>query len=488
MKPLLVLTLVLSVGTALRADDLPDPAAVTAAMRKANDFFVSKLASHGGFARAWKRDLSLAFVEGKESKTIVSIQPHGTTTVGMAMLKAWQATGDKAFLDGARGAAKALIDCQLESGGWPADFDFEGSDPEKWWLRQEVTAGTLPLEKEKPILTKGKQSNSSTLDDNKTQSALLFLLELAHDPAVEDLLLQDAVNYAFDHLLAAQTKIGSWPQQFSGPAPADGIVKKAVIPAEWPRKWPNEKYTGFHTLNDGNLHKIVELMLRAHQLTGDARYLDAAKRCGDFLLLAQFDGDQPAWAQQYNEEMVPVWARKFEPPAVSSTESLGACFTLFEIWIATGEEKYRATIPAALDYLEKVKLPNGRWSRFYEFGTNKPLYCVAETYELTYDDSNLPTHYGFQPDYEGDKIERLREDLAKPREELLASRKGPDSPERWLKSARNLRGKVNAALESRNDDGVWIDDDLIDAELFVKHMNAMALYVDGMKRASNRTE
>ena len=467
--------LLLAFASIIQADDLPDPAVVSAAMRKANDYYVSQLASHGGYASSWKTDLSLAFAEGKESKTILSIQPPGTTTVGMAMLKSWQATGDEAFLEGAKGAAQALLDCQLESGGWPADFDFEGEDPEKWWLRQEVGAG---------VVEKGKQSNASTLDDNKSQSALLFLLELAHDPSGrDDAALQEAATYALDRLLAAQTKIGSWPQQFSEAALADGIVKKAVIPAEWPREFPKEKYTNFHTLNDGNLQKIVELMLRAHQLTGEARYLAAAKRCGDFLLLAQFEGDQPVWAQQYNQEMVPVWARKFEPAAVSSTESLGACFTLFEIWLATGEEKYRTTIPAALDWLEQAKLPNGRWSRFYEFGTNRPLYCVAETYELTYDDSNLPDHYGFQPEYGGEKIERLRSDLAKPREEILTSRKGPDSPERWMKAARNLRGKVKTALETQNKNGVWIDDDRIDAELFVKHLNAMSAYVAAMKHA-----
>jgi hypothetical protein len=467
--------LLLAFASIIQANDLPDPAVVSAAMRKANDYYVSQLASHGGYASSWKTDLSLAFAEGKESKTILSIQPPGTTTVGMAMLKAWQATGDEAFLEGAKGAAQALLDCQLESGGWPADFDFEGEDPEKWWLRQEVGAG---------VVEKGKQSNASTLDDNKSQSALLFLLELAHDPSGrDDAALHEAVTYALDRLLAAQTKIGSWPQQFSEAAPADGVVKKAVIPAEWPREFPKEKNTNFHTLNDGKHQKIVELMLRAHQLTGEARYLAAAKRCGDFLLLAQFEGDQPAWAQQYNQEMVPVWARKFEPPAVSSTESLGACFTLFEIWLATGEEKYRTTIPAALDWLEQAKLPNGRWSRFYEFGTNRPLYCVAETYELTYDDSNLPDHYGFQPEYGGEKIERLRADLAKPREETLTSRKGPDSPERWMKAARNLRGKVKTALETQNKNGVWIDDDRIDAELFVKHLNAMSAYVAAMKHA-----
>jgi PelA/Pel-15E family pectate lyase len=470
---------ILTIPPSVRADDLPDPAEVTAAMRKANDFYLSKLASHGGYASSWKRDLSLAFVEGKESKTIISIQPHGTTTVGLAMLQAWEATGDEAFLAGAKGAAKALIECQLESGGWPADFDFGGDDPKNWWLRKEVLAGVTEI---------GKQKNSSTLDDNKTQSALLLLLELAHtDAGRADTELQESVTYAFDRILAAQTAIGSWPQQFSAPAPADGIVKKATMPAEWPREFPKEKYTDFHTLNDGNLERLVLLMLRAHELTGEARYLEAAKRCGDFLLLAQFEGDQPAWAQQYNQEMIPVWARKFEPPALTSTESFGACETLFEIWIATGDEKYRATIPAALDWLEKSRLPDGQWARFYELHTNKPLYCEDKTYALTYDGSNTPSHYGFK--IEGglmDKIERLRSALAKPREEVLASRKDPENAERWLKSARSVRGKVKTALEDQNEDGVWTNNNEIDAGLFVKHLNAMSTYVEAATRANTK--
>jgi len=473
------LTVTLSLLTcvpSLKADVLPDAEVVAGAMLKANGFYISKLASHGGYASAWKSDLSLAMVEGKESKTIISIQPPGTGTIGLAMLRAYQATGDGAFLEGARGAARALVNCQLESGGWPADFDFDGTDPEKWWLRQEVISG---------ITEKGKQNNSSTLDDNKSQSALLFLLELLHDPAGQnDGDLREAVSYAFDRILAAQTTVGSWPQQFSEAAPKDGVVKKAAIPAEWPREFPKEKYTGFHTLNDGNLERLVMLMLRAHELTGEARYLEAAKRCGDFLLLAQFDGDQPAWAQQYNEEMIPVWARKFEPPAVSSTESFGACMTLFEVWVATGDEKYRATIPAALAWLEKSRLPDGQWARFYELHTNKPLYCVAETYELTYDDSNLPTHYGFKIE-SGlmGKIERMREALAKPREEILSSRKDPETPERWAKTARNLQGKVKTALDTQNENGVWTDGELIDGELFVKHFMAMSAYVKAAKNS-----
>jgi len=40
-------------------------------------------------------------------------------------------------------------------------------------------------------------------------------------------------------------------------------------------------------------------------------------------------------------------------------------------------------------------LPNGKVARYYEFTTNKPLYMDAR-YQLTYDDSAAPSHYGWQ--------------------------------------------------------------------------------------------
>jgi hypothetical protein len=462
----------------IQADDLPDPDVVASAMRRASDFAVARLASHGGYASAWKRDLATAMVEGKTSRTVISIQPPGTTTVGLAMLRAWEATGDDAFLAAARGAARALMDCQLVSGGWESDFDFEGGDPQRHFLRRAFLAGDTD---------QGKRRNESTLDDNKTQSALLFLLELAHTvPGRSDPDLQAALRHGMDGLLAAQNRIGSWPQKFDGPAPQDGIVAKASIPEDWPKKWPDAKYSRFHTLNDGNLERIVHLLLRAHDLTGEDRYRNAARRVGDFLLLAQFDPPQAGWAQQYNERMEPVWARKFEPPSLSSSESFGAAATLFELWLATGDEAYRASLPGALDWLERSRLPGGGWARFYELRTNRPLYCEAGSYRLTYEDSNLPTHYGFKiADSLQDKITRLRADLGRSREELLSARRVPDSPGAWAKAARNLRGKVRAALESQAEEGVWLNDDgEIDAELLGKHLTAMASYVHASRRAS----
>jgi hypothetical protein len=79
----------------------------------------------------------------------------------------------------------------------------------------------------------------------------------------------------------------------------------------------------------------------------------------------------------------------------------------------TGEKKYLEPIPKALKYLKTCMLKDGRVARFYEFKTNKPLYMNTR-YELTYDDSDTPGHYGWKQPAHFDEIEK----------ELLAVQKG----------------------------------------------------------------
>ena len=459
---------------ALAADPLPDPAVVTAAMKKATAFATTKLAVHGGYASAWKKDLSAGMTEHSESKTIISIQPPGTTTLGMAFVRAFQATSDTQFLDAAKAAGKSLIECQLSSGGWDSDFDFAPEKAKQYHLHQQVLAG----DKEQ-----GKRRNSSTLDDNKTQSALHFLLELAHLPECkDDTVLQKALKFGLDSLLGAQYPNGGWPQQFDGPADPATPVKKASYPKEWSRTFPKVKYTGFYTLNDGNIQQVVKLLLRANELTKDERYLNSAKKAGDFFILAQMPDPQPVWAQQYNLDMEPVWARKFEPPCVTGGESLGAMETLHDLYITTGDEKFLKPLAASFTWYERSALPDGQYARFYELQTNKPLYFVKDTYELTYSDANMPTHYGFKLDHIARDIAKLKELTKEPREELLAKRSGPTDEKGWSKKAKGVTGKANSALQSQQPDGSWIKGDEIDGAEFTKHLNAMAYYVEAAKK------
>ena len=122
---------------------------------------------------------------------------------------------------------------------------------------------------------------------------------------------------------------------------------------------------------------------------------------------------QPAWAQQYNYEMKPMWARKFEPPAVAGDESQEVIETLMKISVATGDRRYLEPIPRALAYLRRSLLADGRLARYYELKTNTPLYMVrrGEVYTLTYDDSNLPGHYGWKWDSRLGELERQYESL-----------------------------------------------------------------------------
>ena len=462
----------------------PSPDAVTASMKRAASYFRTHVAFAGGYGWRWPQDLSNA--QGEKAKhatpTLTMIQPPGTPSIGLSMLEAFQVTDDKLFLQGAKEAAQSLMWCQLASGGWDSHFDYNRLRASRYHYRRDIDGGdTMP----------GDRRFTSTLDDDKTQSALLFLLELANTPASKnDRDLRHAVDFGFDGLLAAQAPNGGWAQRFTGASDPDLPVIKANIPKTWSRTFPGIDYTPFYTLNDDNMLNTIRLLLRAYELERDERFLKAAKRAGDFLLLAQLPEPQPVWAQQYNFKMEPAWARKFEPPSACSLESVGAMHALLDLWAVTGDEKYRETLPAALKWFDRSSLKGkGKsWARFYEMGINKPLYCKAETYEVTYDDSDLPTHYGYIfDDYLKGKVDNFRERLSMTREDLLLKMKDQaDNPKDWTSRAKAKAEKVRDAMKAQKKNGAWILNDLIDAASFMKNFKAMCDYVEAAKHGGDQ--
>jgi hypothetical protein len=237
-------------------------------------------------------------------------------------------------------------------------------------------------------------------------------------------------------------------------------------------------------------------MLEAHRTYGDERYMKAAKRGGEFMILAQMPEPQPAWAQQYNADMEPAWARRFEPPAVTGGESFGVMRSLLDLHVETGEERFLKPVPRALAWAERSVLPDGRLARFYELRTNKPLYFTLD-YELTYSDADMPTHYAFK--VSAGRIastrayyERIRREE---REAMLAERRArqesalgtgePDAERvreviealdgrgRWVEAGR-LRDPVNR--------GKWVEAEVISCRTFVRNMRVLAQYVKGRQQ------
>lgn len=360
-----------------------------AAMRKAATFFSTKAAVQGGYVYYYSPDFSRRLGEGKASQTQVWVQPPGTPAVGLAYLKAYEATDEKLYLDAAREAAEALVYGQLASGGWMNSIDFgpPGKDTGKYRNG------------------KGGKWDFSSLDDGITQTALRFLMHADRALKFQHRDIHAASESGRKALLAAQFEHGAFPQGWSKPVSGAKAVKASFPDYDWKTENRIKEYWHLPTLNDDVCGYVTQALLDAWEIYKDERCRAAVVKLGDFLLLAQLPEPQPGWAQQYDLQMRPVWARKFEPPAVSGRESQDAIETLILIYRLTGDAKYLAPHSSALAWLKRSLLPDGRLARYYELKTNKPLY-MTDDYQITHDDAKVPQHYGWKTKSYIDVIER----------------------------------------------------------------------------------
>ncbi len=202
------------------------------------------------------------------------------------------------------------------------------------------------------------------------------------------------------------------------------------------------------TLNDNVCVHVAHALRDAHQVYRDVRYLEALRKLGDFLLLAQMPEPQPAWAQQYNPKMQPIWARRFEPPAIAGHESQSVVALLIEIAELTNDPKYLKPLPAAIAYLRRSTLPDGQIARYYELKTNRPLYMHREgdEYTLTFDDSDLPSHYSWKSKSIVNRLQKQLDEFGKPAQPKRHSAKEVDQilrdldqQGRWITTASGER-------------------------------------------------
>lgn len=469
-----------SLGLSIAAADEPLPAQAEAALKRGVDFYARQVASHGGYVYRYSADLAKREGEGKTDVDTVWVQPPGTPSVGLAYVEAYERTGHKYLLDAALAAGECLLQGQYRSGGWNASIEF--SPPQRARHDYRVDA-----EKKK------RPRNHTSFDDDKTQSALRFLMRLDQALEFKNERIHEAATYALEGVLQAQFPSGGWAQVYDAPLdPAQYPIQKANYPDDWPRKYPGGDYWVFYTLNDNALADTIDMLLLAAKIYREPRYRQAAQRGGEFLLLAQMPEPQPAWAQQYNFEMQPVWARKFEPPAISGGESQGVISTLMRLYVETGDRIFLRPIPRALEYLRQSQLPDGRLARFYELKTNRPLY-FTKTYELVYDDSDLPTHYGFHVGSKVEQLTRQYEQVSKLSEVELARRREwkPEVPS----VSKSLEDQVRGVIASLDDRGAWVEegklryhgkgDDttrIIDSATFARNVDLLSRYLAAVKQ------
>ena len=449
------------------------------------------IATEGGYLWRYSPDLRERAGENAATPTQIWVQPPGTPAMGMAFLRAWEATGGAAFLDAALAAADALALGQLESGGWDYLVEFDSGLSAAWYRRTDV--GRVPA------ADAAKRKNTSTYDDDTTQAALRLLVAVAaavpEGTSPRDRRIREARDYGLQKLLAAQRPNGGWPQRWAGvpPAPAEHPVQPARIPADWPREYPRVNYMGFYTLNDNTHRDCVTTLLEAGKTLDRPELRAAALRGGGFLLLAQLPEPQPAWAQQYNLQLEPAWARAFEPPSVCSSESVGAMRLLVDLYLETGDRKFLEPLPRAIAWFRRSEIAAGTWARMYELGTNRPVYGDRDgkiRYRIDELSPERRTGYSWQSGYGVEAAIAYFEEVQRAgREAILAKRRAAAEAAKTARGkaarAKALEPRVRTALAGLDAQGRWLADFRgtmqIRTDVFIRNLDTLSDYVTATK-------
>lgn len=373
---------VLASATAL-AQESPTRSQVLDAMKRATTFMVEKVSTDGGYVWAYLPDLSRRWGEVEARRSMIWIQPPGTPAMGHLFLDAYHATGDEYYYKAAEQVAGALIRAQHPAGGWHYIADFAGEQSMQGWY-DTIGRNAWRLEE--------FQHNwgNATFDDGGTSDASTFLLRLYLEK--RDAKYKAALEKAIQFVLDSQYPVGAWPQRFP--------LKSEFV------HHGNPDYTSYVTFNDDVTAGNVDFLVLCYQTLGEARLLEPIRRGMNAFVVTQQPAPQAGWALQYTPDLKPAGARTYEPRALVTHTTAANVQAMIKFYRWTGDPKFLARIPEALEWLDAVALPPGvappgrTHPTFVEVGTNKPLYVHREgsnvvngRYYADYNPANTIQHY-----------------------------------------------------------------------------------------------
>ena len=406
--------------------------------------FIQTLAIEGGYVYHYTLDGKEKWGEGKTNDRTIEVQPPGTPAVGMSFLSAYRVTKNEKFLVAAEEAANALIMGQNELGGWDHKIYFD-----------------------RP------KGDVVSFDDNQTQSAISFLMAL--DQEIDSPDLTKTIEKALGMMLESQLSNGGWPHQYP---------------------WQGN-YHDYATFNDQGINDCIRVMIEADSYYGNKEYKKSLQKVGRFLMISQLPPPQPGWAQQYNEFLQPAWARTFEPPSVCPLVTLNNINSLIDLYLHVGRAELLEPIPDAIRWLKESRLPNGKWGRFLEIGTNKPLYYdrgrirVESVQQLSLERS---TGYGYENDIKGalDATENRYlqvigkiDEASEPKPEEIVNQlstkvqdiiKKQDDLGRWIVPQDKFRKEVRG-----NWNGEYRVEDRISCALFNSNVDILCRFLEAYK-------
>jgi len=383
LKIILLLSLSSTLGFSQNTSNAVSKNDILATMKRATQFMVEKVSYKGGYVWSYMPDFSRTWGEMEAYKTMIWIQPPGTPTVGNLFLDAYHATKDEYYYQAALKTAKALMQAQLPCGGWNYLYDFAGEESTKKWY-STIGANGWRLEEFQHYY------GNATFDDAGSADAATLLLRLyleRKDPEVKI-----GLDKAIQFILKSQYPNGGWPQRYPK---GEQFVKQG-----------RPDYTSDITFNDDVAIKNINFLIQCHHTLGDKSLLEPIHKGMEVFLDMQMPKPQSGWAMQYTLDGKPASARTYEPVCLSSSTTESNIFQLMYFYQLTGDKKYMARIPEAIEWLDKLRLPdslivgNKTHPSFIEVDTNKPLYIHRKGSNVTngeywadYNPKNSVSHY-----------------------------------------------------------------------------------------------
>lgn len=296
----------------------------------------------------------------------------------------------------ARSLAQNVLAWQFSNGGWPKNTD---------------------MSKAPPADRKDGSDHGSTIDNGATCPQIRFLAR--YFKASNDSAARDAALRGIQYLFTAQYANGGWPQFYP--------LRKG--------------YWDHITFNDNAMVNVMILMREIASGTPTFDWIDKALQDKaklafakgiDCILKCQVvaGGKKTVWCAQHDENtFAAAPARKFEPASLSGAESVGIVKLLMEIErpspaiieaVEAAVAWFKANKIEGIRF-QRVNTANGKdgivvndpsapptWARFYEIGTNRPIFTGRDTqihYVLTEVEQERRGGYSWYTESPGPLIE-----------------------------------------------------------------------------------
>ncbi|MDB5886848.1 MAG: Pectic acid lyase [Polaromonas sp.] len=373
-------------------------AEASAALKRAASYMDEVVSYRGGYVWSYSPDLTQTFGEMEAKRTMLWLQPPGTSSVGHTYLDAFHATADERFYQASDRTGKAVAAAQHPSGGWNYIYDFAGEESLKHWY-DTIGMNGWRLEEFQHYY------GNATFDDATTAVAAQLMLRMyleKKDP-VYLAATEKAIKFIVDAQFGPQFTVadGGWPQRFPhnpNSITAMPLPNAGQLPAGARAGMEDGDYTLHVTFNDDVMGENIKFLTMCVMTLGRKDLVPAIIRAMDCMQRMQWTSSanplQSGWSLQHLSRETngrpagaPAGARSYEPRSLATHTTQTNIQQLFGYFTLTGDKKYLSQLQKAINWLKSpsIQLPAnvaavnpllaGRnVATFIELDTNEPLY------------------------------------------------------------------------------------------------------------------